>query len=160
MLKGSEIMKDFLKKFFDEKFLKFVLVGILNTLVGMGLQFVFYNVFSMDSIGETGVLIASGTSNGIASVMSYFLNKHFTFKNTEKGIKPALRFALNIIVCWCIANFIGTYATTHICQSMNLSLFGWTVDKTAGNVALAVNSCLFVACNYIGQRFFAFKEKK
>ena len=32
------IMGDFIKKFFDIKFWKFILVGVINTLVGNGLQ--------------------------------------------------------------------------------------------------------------------------
>lgn len=139
---------------FDIKLLKFFLVGILNTLVGTGLQFVFLNCFGLFLLGNTGTYIASGTSNGLASVMSYFLNKRFTFKNTEKGIKPALRFALNIIVCWLIANILAVEAVSYICQSAGLSA------QIAGNISLGVASILFVCCNYIGQRFFAFKEKK
>ena len=91
-----------LKSFFDIKFLKFILVGILNTLVGMGLQFVFYNVFGWDKY-DWGVVLASLIGNIIGSVVSYFLNKYFTFKNKEKGWKPVLRFALNIAVCYAIA---------------------------------------------------------
>ena len=91
-----------LKSFFDIKFLKFILVGIINTLVGMGLQFVFYNVFGWDKY-DWGVVMASLIGNIIGSVVSYFLNKYFTFKNKEKGWKPVLRFALNIAVCYAIA---------------------------------------------------------
>ena len=93
-------MKNFLKSFFDIKFWKFILVGVLNTIVGTGLQFVFYNLTFLNDMNETGVIIASSASYILASVMSYFLNKYFTFKNKEKGIKPILRFALNIAVCY------------------------------------------------------------
>ena len=37
-------MGNFIKQFFDIKFWKFILVGILNTVVGMGLQFLFFNL--------------------------------------------------------------------------------------------------------------------
>ena len=37
------IMGDFIKKFFDIKFWKFILVGVINTLVGNGLQFVLFD---------------------------------------------------------------------------------------------------------------------
>ena len=36
-----------LKKFFDKTFLKFVLVGVVNTLFGTAIMFVFYNVFHL-----------------------------------------------------------------------------------------------------------------
>ena len=41
-------MGDFIKKFFDIKFWKFILVGVINTLVGNGLQFVLFALFAWD----------------------------------------------------------------------------------------------------------------
>ena len=48
-------MGDFIKKFFDIKFWKFILVGVINTLVGNGLQFVLFALFAWDRY-EWGVL--------------------------------------------------------------------------------------------------------
>ena len=151
-------MENFIKQFFDIKFWKFILIGLLNTLVGNGLQFVFYNFTPLVNQGEQGVFIASSTSYILASIMSYFLNKYFTFKNKEKGIKPILRFALNIAVCFTIAYGIAVPLTTYICEANNLTMFGWSVEQFGANLSMVVGSCLFVACNYVGQRFFAFKE--
>ena len=148
-----------LKQFFDIKFLKFILVGIINTIVGMGLQFVFYNVFGWDKY-DWGVILASFLGNLIGSIVSYFLNKHFTFKNQEKGWKPVLRFALNIIVCYVIAYVLISPLVSWISTSNGWSMFGWSIEKFAGNLSLAAGACTFVACNYVGQRFFAFREKK
>lgn len=152
-------MKDFIKNFFDIKFLKFVLVGVINTIIGMGLQFVFYNVFKWDQY-NWGVILASFLGNLIGSIVSYFLNKYFTFKNTEKGWKPVLRFALNIALCYTIAYVVISPLVSWVCTANALSMFGWTVEKFAGNASLAVGAVMFVACNYVGQRFFAFREKK
>ena len=41
-------MGDFIKKFFDIKFWKFILVGVINTLVGNGLQCVLFALFAWD----------------------------------------------------------------------------------------------------------------
>ncbi|WP_294909415.1 GtrA family protein [uncultured Ruminococcus sp.] len=147
-------MKDFIKQFFDIKFWKFIMVGILNTIVGMGLQFLFFNLFGW------GEWISSIVGYILGSILSYFLNKYFTFKNKEKGWKPIAKFALNIAVCYGLAYGIAIPLTKWICVANSLTMFGWTVDKFAGNVSMLVGSCLFVAFNYIGQRFFAFKEKK
>ena len=147
-------MKDFIKQFFDIKFWKFIMVGILNTIVGMGLQFLFFNLFGW------GEWISSIVGYILGSILRYFLNKYFTFKNKEKGWKPIAKFALNIAVCYGLAYGIAIPLTKWICVANSLTMFGWTVDKFAGNASMLVGSCLFVAFNYIGQRFFAFKEKK
>ena len=146
-------MKDFIKNFFDVKFWKFILVGVLNTLVGTGLQFLLFNLLGWNE------WISSVTGYFLGSVLSYFLNKYFTFKNQEKGIKPILKFALNIAVCYTIAYVIAIPLISYICTANSLTMFGWSVEKFSGNLSMVVGSCLFVACNYIGQRFFAFKEK-
>ena len=148
------MMKDFIKQFFDIKFWKFIMVGILNTIVGMGLQFLFFNLCGW------GEWISSIVGYILGSILSYFLNKYFTFKNKEKGWKPIAKFARNIAVCYGLAYGIAIPLTKWICVANSLTMFSWTVDKFAGNVSMLVGSCLFVAFNYIGQRFFAFKEKK
>ena len=131
---------------FDIKMWKFLLVGVLNTLVGDGLSFLLINVTDM------GMWWATALPMALASVMSYFLNKHFTFKNTEKGWKPVLRFALNIAVCYLLAYGIA------------IPVIQWALsaaDPTLrNNVAKLVGMCLFVGFNYLGQRLFAFREKQ
>lgn len=130
---------------FDAKMWKFLLVGVLNTLVGDGLSFLLIN------LTEIGMWWATAVPTAIASVMSYFLNKHFTFKNTETGWKPVLRFALNIGVCYLLAYGVA------------IPLMGWALSGVGeawrDNITKLTGMCLFTGCNYLGQRLFAFREK-
>jgi putative flippase GtrA len=84
-------MGNFIKQFFDIKFWKFILVGILNTVVGMGLQFLFFNLCGWNE------WVSSLIGYILGSILSYFLNKYFTFKNKDKGWKPIVKFALNML---------------------------------------------------------------
>lgn len=147
-------MIDFIKQFFDIKFWKFIGVGIINTIIGEGLKFLLFNLF------HTDVWISSIIGMVVGSVVSYFLNKYFTFKNTEKGWKPVLRFALNIAICFTLANVIALPLVEWFCLTNSITMFGWSVKTFAGNASMITASCLFVAFNYIGQRFFAFKNKE
>ena len=130
---------------FDVKMWKFILVGIVNTLVGYGIMFGLYN------LAHVGYWLSSAANYVLTSILSYFLNKHFTLKNTEKGWRPILRFAVNIAVCYGLAYGIAE------------PLVRWLLaDATASlrdNVAMLVGSCFFVGFNYLGQRLFAFREK-
>ncbi|MCQ2514548.1 MAG: GtrA family protein [Ruminococcus sp.] len=146
-------MGDFIKKFFDIKFLKFVMVGVLNTIVGMGLQFLLFNLFGIEKN------ICTLIGNVIGSILSYFLNKYFTFKNTEKGWKPVFRFALNIAVCYVLAYSVVMNIVSYICTANSISMFNMSIESFSANFSMLVGACSFVAFNYIGQRFFAFKEK-
>lgn len=131
---------------FDVKMWKFLLVGLLNTLVGDGLSFLLINLTDM------GIWLATALPMALASVMSYFLNKHFTFKNTETGWRPAVRFALNIAMCYVVAYGIA------------IPLMQWALSTAdpalRDNVAKLAGMVLFTGCNYLGQRLFAFREKK
>ena len=63
-----------------------------------------------------------------------------------------VRFVINIAVCYLLA-----YGIAQPLTSLAFSGFGKQVQE---NVAMLVGMCLFVALNYLGQRLFAFKEKK
>ena len=59
-------MGNFIKQFFDIKFWKFILVGILNTVVGMGLQFLFFNLCGWNE------WFSSLIGYILGSILSYF----------------------------------------------------------------------------------------
>lgn len=128
---------------FDVKMWKFLLVGVLNTLVGDGLSFLLINLTDLN------MWVCTALPCAIASVLSYFLNKHFTFKNTEKGWKPVFRFAVNIGACYLLA------------YGLAIPLMDWVLsaaDPTLReNVTKLAGMCLFTGFNYLGQRLFAFK---
>ncbi len=142
------------KSLFDEKMWKFLLVGILNTLVGQGLSFLLLNIVPWDSFGlgsAAAVSASGGISTVLASIMSYFLNKNFTFRYQGNDRGVALRFALNIVVCYIIAyNLLASLAVQILAGQPK-----WIVE----NGSMVVGMCSFVVCNYFGQRFFAFREK-
>ena len=145
-----------IKQFFDIKFLKFILVGILNTVIGECVVLLFTNAVGWKYY-DWGPASAAFVGTVVGSIVSYFLNKYFTFKNKEKGWKPVARFTLNIGVCLLIRMGVAT-GVSALSKAMSWSMFGMDIDTFAGNLSWAAGACVFVACNYIGQRFFAFRE--
>ncbi|MCI8307420.1 MAG: GtrA family protein [Lachnospiraceae bacterium] len=143
-----------IKKLLDKTFWKFILVGIVNTLFGMAVMFsldyLLTAVFGVDRDVSHWVSIAANYIFG--SVLSYFLNKNFTFGNKDKSFKVVAKFVVNIVVCAVIAYGAATLAIKYILSDAGESV-QYNVAKLAGMV-------LFVMLNYVGQRFFAFKEEK
>ncbi len=74
-----------LKKIFDPTLFRFLLVGVVNTLVGYGVMFGLYNLAGLHLWGDPGYWISSAANYLVGSVVSFFLNKHFTFRSREKG---------------------------------------------------------------------------
>jgi len=134
-----------IKKLFDKTLRNFILVGIINTLVGTGVMFLFYNVFYFS------YWISSASNYIVGSIVSYFLNKHFTFKVQEKSIEYMLKFALNVAICYLLAYGIAKPLASAILSSASVPV--------QENVSMAVGMCIYVGLNYLGQRFFVFKKK-
>ena len=135
-----------MRKIFDIMTLKFILVGIVNTLVGTGVMFLLYNVF------HTGYGIASASNYIVGSVVSYFLNKYFTFQNKEKSVRMVILFILNISICYLLA-----YGLAKPCAMALLSGVSQGIQE---NVAMLIGMGLFIILNYFGQRFLVFKKKE
>lgn len=133
-------------KYVDVTTIKFILVGVVNTLVGTGVMFLLYNVFS------TGYWFASASNYVVGSIVSYFLNKYFTFQNKEKSWKQVLKFVVNISVCYLIA-----YGAAKPVVSFLLS---GTSEKVQGNISMLTGMGLFIVLNYFGQRLLVFKEEE
>ena len=135
-----------MKKFFDPSMLRFLLVGVVNTLVGAGIMFLLYN------LAGCSYWLSSAANYIVGGVVSYFLNKYYTFKNTERSWKQVLRFALNVAVCWLLAYGIA--------KPLALRLLAGFDEKLQTNAAMLAGRCLYTALNYLGQRFFAFRAKE
>lgn len=132
-------------KFFDKTFWKFIFVGCINTLFGAAIMFVFYNCFHLS------YWLSSASNYFFGSILSYFLNKYYTFQYKGRDLGVVLRFVVNIAVCYGIAYGIAKPLARHLLSGMSVSL--------QENIAMLVGMCLFVALNYIGKRFFTFNKK-
>ena len=146
-------MRDKLRALLDPTLFRFILVGLVNTAVGYGVMFGLYNLAGLHTWGDTGYWLSSATNYIVGSVVSFFLNKHFTFRSREKGAGVVLRFALNIAVCWALA-----YGLAKPVMVWLLSGTGWS-QQLQGNLSMLAGSGLFVFLNYFGQRFFAFRSR-
>ena len=132
-----------IKKFLDITFLKFVLVGVINTLVGTAVMFLCYNAF------HCSYWFSSAMNYVIGSIVSYFLNKYFTFQNKGWSWKQVGKFILNVSVCYLLAYGLA--------KPLVLALLSGQSVSIQENVAMLVGMCLYTGLNYLGQRFFAFR---
>lgn len=144
-------MMDKLKKLFDPTFFRFILVGVVNTLVGYGVMFGLYNLAGLHTWGDAGYWVSSAANYIVGSVVSFFLNKHFTFRNQEKGAGVVARFVVNISVCWLLAYSLAQPVMEKLLAGLGLT------EQLQGNLTMLAGSGLFVVLNYVGQRFFAFR---
>lgn len=133
-------------KLIDRTLLKFVVVGVINTLFGSAVMFAMYNLLGCS------YWVSSAANYICGSILSFFLNKHFTFENKSKDVSVVIKFIVNIIVCYLLAYGLARPAVRLLLSDSSM--------KVRENVAMLAGMILFVGFNYIGQRFFAFADPK
>jgi len=127
---------------FDKKFFKFILVGIINTIVGSAIMFSLYN------IAHFSYWVSSACNYIFGSILSFFLNKYFTFAVKEWNLFMVIAFILNIVICYFIAyGFAKPLMNYFLCERP---------QNIRENVAMFAGMCLFTGLNYLGQRFVVF----
>lgn len=130
-------------KFADKTVVKFLLVGVLNTLIGCGIMFVLYNW------AGCSYWFSSAANYVVGSIVSFLLNKYFTFQKKEWSWQQVGKFVLNVAVCYFLA-----YGAAK--PFVLWALSGQPVPVQE-NIAMLVGMCLYTGLNYLGQRFFTFQ---
>lgn len=134
-----------IKELIDIKLLKFLIVGVINTLVGAGAMFLLYNLANFN-------YWFSSVCNYIAGgICSYLLNKFFTFKNHEKSLKQIVQFILLLVICYLIAYIGAKYLIYWILADKSIQF--------KDNVAMLTGEVLYTLINYLGQRLVVFSQK-
>ena len=128
---------------FDKTVIKFLAVGVVNTLVGCGTMFLLYN------LAHCSYWASSAANYVVGGIVSFFLNKYFTFQNKTWEWSQVWKFAVNVTVCYLLGYGLAKPLVLHL-------LAGQAVNVQE-NVAMLVGVCLYTGLNYLGQRFFAFK---
>ena len=137
----------------DRKLWRFLLVGLFNTLMGVVTMFGFYHFLDLGYWG------ASSLSYFLCSVLSFFLNRNYTFGDKGGYGPAALRFALNIALCYGLAYLAAQPLAEYIFKSF-AGQREWFSQEVLDQAAMLTGMVFFTGLNYIGQRFFVFPEKK
>ena len=138
-----------IKTLYYDKRVRFLFVGVLNTIVGVGVTCLVYLAFGLpmferENIPFTPMLVGTLSGQIVGTVHSYFWNKYFTFRSKEKSGAEFLRFVLVYVVQYgaslgltALFNVIisrplvVTVATVLVCTV--LSYFGHNLFSFKGN---------------------------
>lgn len=132
------------KKLIDSSVWKFLLVGVANTLLSMVLMFL------LEGLGywpSTAIAYVAG------AVLSFFLNRSFTFQSDAPFWPSVGKFALNVAVCYLIAYSVAQPLVSLVLSRTAISAV-WQ-ERVAKVCGMGLYTCI----NYVGQRFFAFRKR-
>lgn len=127
-------------KIVDIVTLKFIMVRVINFIVGTSVMYLSYNLLGMS------YWMSSAVKYIVGIIVSYFLNKYFTFQFKGQSLKAVIAFIINISVC---------YLITYVAANKVLESYG---QRLRDDVAMLIGMCLFVVLSYFGQGVVVFKK--
>ena len=133
-------------KLLKNSFLRFLLVGVGNTLLTLVIMFL------LEGLGywpSTAIGYLAGAT------LSFFLNRSFTFQSEEELGRSALKFAINVAVCYLVG-----YGLAKLIVPVPTQPGGPIPIIWFERLSKLVGMGLYTLLNYFGQRFFAFKKWK
>ncbi|MDC3418509.1 GtrA family protein [Aquibacillus salsiterrae] len=136
-----------MEKVITKQFSRFLVVGIINTVVGLSTMFLLLHL-------QLNYWVSTFVGNAVGACVSYFLNRTFTFNSTVSIHKSIVRFLVVIGACYFIAYYVGIQlATSVIWKLANLPL------AHAEVVAVLLGTGLYTVLNFLGQRTFVFDHR-
>ena len=153
-------MDTLLKKFpLIQQFAKFFLVGIMNTLVDLTILNIETATTGIKS--GAGYAVQKGISFIAAVTFSYFLNKHWTFKDNSKQ-KEGQKFSQFLfvsIVGMLINVSVSTLSITYLKPFINTSLsWSFLTDQIWVNLGALIGTAFGLIWNFAGYKFWVFKK--
>ena len=118
------------------QFLTFNLVGLVNTIFGFSL------IFSLMFMGLSAT-VSNVIGYFFGAILSYYLNKKYTFKSKEKNSSEAIKFFTVLFISY-IINFI-------ILQLL--------ITRTDPYLAQLISAIAYTVSSFILAKFFVFKNK-
>ena len=132
--------------FTDGTLIRFIIVGVINTVTGSLVMFILYNA------AHFNYWFSSACNYFFISILSFFLNKYFTFGVRRWSVFMVIAFILNIVLSYVMAYGAAKPLMEYFLRDSAL--------KIRENAALFTGMCLFTGINYLGQRFIVFRNKR
>jgi putative flippase GtrA len=98
---------------------------------------------------------ATFLGNAAGAVVSYVLNRIFTFKSGVHLSTSILRFILVIGVCYGLSYYIGLQFSSWLLHQLPAAVRPFKKD-----VGILIGTGLYTLLNYTGQKYFVFNAKK
>ncbi|MEH7387181.1 GtrA family protein [Bacillus sp. JJ1521] len=121
---------------------RFLLVGVLNTLVGLS------SIFLLLQVVGLSYWLSTFLGNSIGGAVSYMLNRRFTFDSKTSYGRSIPLFIVVILGCYFLS------------FSISKILAGFIFVQYPNEIAVLLGTGLYTILNYLGQKHIVFPKKK
>ncbi len=132
------------------QFVKYLCVGVLNTLVTLAVIFICKSVLGLNPLLSNWIGYIAGVIN------SFLWNRSWVFRSKGKMGGDAVRFLVGFGVCYLVQFLFVWGSTTYSpLRYMEWDICGFTLSGYG--VATLIGMCLYTLCNFVYNRRVAFK---
>jgi len=119
---------------------RFLIVGVANTLVGIGTMYAAMYFLGFD------IVYANILGYAIGTIQSFLLNKSWTFGSSDRAVSSFIRFLLVLAVAY------GANLVTVIVANTTFGVNPY--------VAQALGIFPYTSIGFLGSRYFAFRNQR
>lgn len=140
---------------YQKQFIKFVLIGVLAVLVDLVCYYIFLSFFP-EHIGSffTNEILAKSCSFVCGSVVTYQLNKYWTWKQKDKSNKRFAKFFFLYIISLLINVFVNSGSLYLLLNEPSLQFL-----PRKYLIAFIMATGVSAFFNFLGQKWWVFKTK-
>jgi len=136
------------------QFIRFLMVGIMNTLITLLFIFVCHSLWGINQYVSNAIGYVAGLIN------SFVWNKLWVFSSqsnqTRRTHAEALKFGVGFLVCYGIQFFVTWFLNTPMdLQSLTWTLGGFTMSGYG--LATLIGMGVYTVCNFVFNRLVTFK---
>jgi hypothetical protein len=128
----------------NNELVKFLIVGILNTIIGASIMFIAYNFLKLN------YWVSTSLNYIVAGTFSFFANKKFTFKSEGKTFQKIIFFILTLIICYFVA--------FNLSKKM-IAFIDINDIKLKENISMVVGMVIYTVLNFILQKQIVFRKE-
>ncbi|MCC3355815.1 GtrA family protein [Bacillus sp. REN16] len=125
-----------------DTFFRFLLIGLVNTLVGLSSIFLLLHAVGLS------YWLSTFLGNAIGATVSYVLNRQFTFSSKVSAGRSIPLFVVVILGSYFLAFSISKMAAD------------WVLTEYTNGFAVLLGTVLYTIMNYLGQKYIVFPHKK
>lgn len=128
----------------NNELVKFLIVGILNTIIGASIMFIAYNFLKLN------YWVSTSLNYIVAGTFSFFANKKFTFESEGKVFQKIIFFILTLIICYFVA--------FNLSKKM-IAFIDINDIELKENISMVVGMVIYTVLNFILQKQIVFRKE-
>ena len=147
-----------MKNKISKEFIKYCLVGLVNTFVGITTAIISLNLFLLNYAISTALAYITG------SIVSFYMNKKFTFKNKGKSGKQFIIFFLTMLPAYVISYWlgfkIGHFSTEYLTEVFDFLHKATNIPqyRLADNFAILLSMAIYLFVGFTINKMVVFKK--